>query len=108
MSGPDGEAALFAVYCVFLLKTLHAYASSAWLSASWDQGWVSGSTSEERGEGYEPVYGEGTAHSAPTPPPPPAQMSLPLTTEGEPTLPNLTAFSYIRSGSPSRFCILVI
>lgn len=30
------------VLCVPFLKTLHAYASSAWLAASWDPGWVGG------------------------------------------------------------------
>lgn len=89
-------------------------------------------TSEVRGEGARPVRGVRAAHSLhpphsprPTPrfPSPPAwpvynvplfrlssvaQMSLPLTREREPTLPNSTEFIYMRFGSVSCFLILVI
>lgn len=53
---------LLCIVCSFL-KTLHAYASSAWITASWDQGWVGGGTSKERGEGCGPVHRMGTAPS---------------------------------------------
>lgn len=127
-SGPDGEAALFAVYCVFLSQnTPHicfkcmacsqpgpgvlpkGRLRDVSLCRGWAQLKVPPHTFTPTGPGFlflSPCLT--CAQISPLWSPHPAQISLPLTMGGEPALPNLTAFIYIRSGLPSCFFILVI
>lgn len=104
------------VLCVPFLKTLPAYASSAWLAASWGPGGLGGHVgSEGAGAGPHPPWWP----SPSSPPPawpgsdvpregPPAFLKchFPLQEKG-PALPTPTELIYARFGSRRCFLILV-